>query len=179
MSKRRRDVPYRDVIIILRGVPGSGKTTTCRELTKMFFSHYEQYVQCISRDCSRYEYCAKRSIDYQASFHDPAINTIVRDEFYQHLFDCLDDYRKTADSTITIIDATNTKIADLKMIFWIIKRTSNVYKEADVYLYTKRHEHGSIHGVPESVMQRFREELKESDEWLKKNNPLKSNFIVK
>lgn len=170
MSKRKRDVSDHDVIIILRGIPGTGKTTMARELVDMFYENFEPHVYGLSRDDMRSQYCLRHNIDYQASFRDPALNTIIRDEFYQHLFTYLQYYRKEDEPMIYIIDATNTKIADLKMTFWIIKHTKNPNKPADVYLYTKRKEYGTVHGVPECIMKRFREELAESDEWLKSHS---------
>lgn len=170
MSKRKRELP--DIIIVLRGIPGTGKTTTAHQLYDLFKIDYDYYVEIISRDTKRLSHCKKHGIDYQSSFRDPAFNTHVRDVFYEDLYDHLNHYRNQVKvPTVTIIDATNTKLADIKHTLWTIRHTDySKCKHCDVYIYTKRTEHGSTHGVPECIMERFREELKESDEWLKVNS---------
>lgn len=167
MSKRKREL--KSLIIILRGVPGSGKTTTARTLDQMFTREYYRTVH-LSRDCLRMRYCTQHNMDYQGSFRNSTINTTIRDEYFQKMFDYLWDI-KDEPYCCFIIDATNTKVADLKRTFWTIKRALIGGTVCfDKYIYTKRREYRSIHDVPECIMQRFRDELKESDEWLKKHS---------
>lgn len=168
VSKRKREL--RSIIIILRGVPGTGKSTTARALYELFkdsYNYFEGHVRIISRDAIRYSLCNENDEDYENSFKDPSFNTMVRDSFYNQIFQRLSNLDVP---NVTIIDTTNTKKADLKQLFWILFTGVRVHrKNYDVYLYTKRHEYGSKHKVPEHVMQKFRQELEESDIWLQKN----------
>lgn len=167
MAKRKRD--FGSLIIILRGVPGSGKTTTARTLNEMFNRDFYHTVN-LSRDVLRMRYCNVHDMDYQGSFRNPTINTYIRDEYFQKMFEEL-EFIKNEPYCCMIIDSTNTKVADLKRTLWTIRKAlSGGTVHFDKYIYTKRHEHRSIHNVPECIMQRFRDELKESDEWLKKHS---------
>lgn len=175
MSKRQREL--RTIVIILRGVPGSGKTTTAKRLIDVFFNEYYGNVFIHSRDVIRQLYCNNHSIDYQSSFQDAAVNTFVRDKYFFQLFSLLENLRKPS---VVIIDSTNTKIPDLYATFRIIKMAHcDFYNPVDVYVYTKRHEYQSRHGVPEFVMERFRNELKESDEWLLKKRGSRAKYVFK
>lgn len=168
MSKRKREL--RNVIIVLRGVPGTGKTTATHLLYELFKNDYDYNVQIISRDNQRLNQCKANSIDYQASFRDPVFNLMVRDTYYENMYSLLNHLHSLGLPYVCIIDATNTKLYDIKHTLWTIRAACPKFKQTtDVYIYTKRTEHGSTHGVPECIMERFREELKESDEWLKVN----------
>lgn len=167
MSKRSRNL--KNIVIVLRGVPGSGKTTTAERIYDLFKDDYNYCVRIISRDSTRKYYCWKHDIDYQSSFRNPEVNTIVRDRYYEDIFIHL-SYCKQFPS-VTIIDSTNTKVPDLKHLLWTFRNSLGSYIDNfDFYVYTKRKEFGSTHGVPDCIMQRFREELKQSDEWLLKNS---------
>lgn len=166
MSKRKREL--RNVIIVLRGVPGTGKTTATHLLYDLFKNDYDYNVQIISRDNQRLNQCKANSIDYQSSFRDPTFNLMVRDTYYENMYSLLNHLHSLGLPYVCIIDATNTKLYDLKHTLWTIRSACPKFKHTtDVYIYTKRTEHGSTHGVPACIMDRFREELKESDEWLK------------
>ena len=168
MSKRKREL--KSIIIILRGVPGSGKTTTSQRLWEMFKDAYDYRVDIFNRDTLRQCYCTKHHIDYQASFCNSHVNTRVRDTFYENLFSHFQYTR--SHPCVTIVDSTNTKKADLKHLFWIMNRAlMEDRKKYDIYVYTKRTEYQSIHSVPEVIMKRFREELRISDEWLTHQAP--------
>ena len=82
--------------------------------------------------------------------------------------------------SLLVIDSTNTKIADLIRLLRIIKPYDFLINNVDynIYILTKRTEHGNIHDVPEKVMKAFREELKESDEWLDKKFPKKEKVTL-
>ena len=169
MPKRSRSETLKGAVFILRGVPGSGKTTTALRIYNKLKDRFDYDIQIISRDNVRKCYCVKHGIDYQASFRDPVINTFVRDKFYR-LLDIWLEYACTSPHCL-IIDATNTKIADLKHTLWLVNRSHNACRPGfhcpyDVYLITRRKEYGSVHDVPECIMKRFREELTESDHWL-------------
>lgn len=175
MSKRKRELHM--IVIVLRGVPGSGKTTTAKRLYEMFYNDYYGNVFIHSRDMIRQHYCNNHSIDYQESFRDACVNTFVRDKYFFQLFELLHNLRKPS---VIIIDATNTKINDLYSTLRIIFISHCcLYAPLDVYIYTKRHEYQSLHGVPECIMQRFREELKESDEWLNQKKGTRCRYDYK
>lgn len=175
MSKRKRDL--KSIIIILRGVPGSGKSTTAKRLYDLFYNDYYGNVFIHSRDMIRHRYCDKHGIGYQESFRDPIVNTFVRDRYYFQLFELLNNMSK---SFVVIIDSTNTKINDLYSTLRTIHVSQcDMIAPLDVYVYTKRIEHGSINGVPECIMQRFRDELKESDEWLKAKVNKRGRYVYK
>lgn len=168
MSKRKREL--KSVIIILRGVPGTGKTTVSHRLWDMFKDSYDYRVDIFNRDTLRQCYCSKHRIDYQSSFANSHVNTRVRDTYYEMLFTHFQFTR--SHPSVTIIDSTNTKKADLKHLFWVINHALMEDKSKyDIYVYTKRTEYQSIHSVPEPIMRRFREELKISDEWLVNQAP--------
>lgn len=163
MSKRKREL--KSLIIILRGVPGSGKTTTANRLFDMFKDQYDYRVDIINRDTIRSSYCQRHNIDYQLSFVNPHVNTKVRDTYYERIFSHLVYTR--SHPCVTIIDSTNTKKADLHHLFWTINHALMAERpKYHIYLYTKNTEYKSVHSVPEPIMQRFREELKDSNEWL-------------
>lgn len=176
MPKRKRE--FKSLVIILRGVPGTGKSTTARALYELFkdtYNSFEGCVKIISRDTIRYSLCNQNNEEYQNSFKSPCFNTMVRDNFYNQILHRLSVLNIP---NVTIIDNTNTKIADLKQLFWILFSGARIQnKNYDVYIYTKRHEHGSKHDVPEQIMEKFREELKESDDWLKNNTPIRIKNI--
>lgn len=169
MSKRKRDL--RNIIIVLRGVPGTGKTTCTHLLYDLLKNDYDYNVQIISRDTMRLNQCKANSIDYQASFRDPVFNLMIRDSYYEKMFSTLSYLHSCSQRYVCIIDSTNTKLYDIKHTLWTIRTACPDFKRTtDVYIYTKRTEHGSTHGVPSCIMERFREELKESDNWLKENS---------
>lgn len=180
MPKRKREL--KGLIFILRGVPGTGKTTIAHRLYERLKEPYDYRVQIVSRDDVRKHYCVKHDIDYQSSFRDPIINTLVRDKFYRELTEWVEYIKSHAH--VLIIDATNTKLADLKQTLWCVnRRCVNCQRIGDchpydIYLYTRRKEFGSIHGVPECIMKRFREEITESDHWLSTHG-YHYNIIVK
>lgn len=167
----------RTIIFVLRGVPGSGKTTCAQKLYGMFYDQYNGNVFVHSRDLVRQHYCTKNSVDYQASFRNVSVNTFVRDRYYLRLLELLMNLRKPS---VVIIDSTNTKINDLYTTFKVISISHcDMYNAVDVYLYTKRHEYKSVHNVPECIMERFREELKESDQWLNNKCGTRSRYVFK
>lgn len=175
MSKRKRDL--HTIVIVLRGVPGSGKTTTAKRLFDMFYNNYYGNVFIHSRDMIRQHFCNNHSIDYQESFRNASVNTFVRDRYFFQLLELLENLRKPS---VVIIDSTNTKINDLYTTFRVISVSHcDLYNPVDVYVYTKRHEYQSIHGVPECIMERFREELKESDDWLHKKAGTRARYVFK
>lgn len=174
--KRKRDngtslkeLRERKVVIILRGIPGTGKTTTRKKLTKLFRDKGRN-VKTLSRDRIREKYCEKTKQKYVSSFSDATTNTIVRDKYYRSL-------RKKAkeilwyggNGAVFIIDSTNTKIPDLINTFKILKEFNpleGIRETFDIIVYTKRKEHGSVHQIPTDTMEKFRKELSESDAWL-------------
>lgn len=174
MSKRFRSERQteKSAVFILRGVPGSGKSTTALKIYEKLKDRFDMSIQIISRDNVRKCFCVKHGIDYQASFRDPVINQLVRDKFYRRL-DIWLEFAATSPHCL-IIDATNTKVADLKHTLWLANHSRDVvHKDStvpfDIFLITKRKEYGSIHQVPECIMSRFRDELAESDKWLDKH----------
>lgn len=163
MSKRQREL--KSLVIVLRGVPGSGKTTTALRLFEMFKDIYNYRVHIFCRDTYRQDYCKRHNCDYQNSFRNPQVNTRVRDIFYEDIFVHLEYMRNVP--SVTIIDSTNTKLADIKHLFWIIKTSLSYEIERHrIYVYNKHTEYNSVQQVPESIMEIFRSEMNEFTEWL-------------
>lgn len=166
--KRKRDQP--NIIWIMRGIPGTGKTTTALRL-KRLYEKYGHKVYYFNRDNTRLLYCAKHNMEYDKSFSDATTNTIVRDKYYEEIERIVRLTRPAR--KVIIIDSTNTKIADLRKLFYVLDLTKDkdylyLNNPRKVYVVTKRKIHGNQHNVPENIIKKFEEELKESDEYLKK-----------
>ena len=131
-----------------------------------------------SKECE--EILNGKKIDYQESFKNPTINTLIRDMYFNEIGSAFRQMRFNDGESLLIIDSTNTKIADLIRLLGIIKPYDFLINNVDynIYILTKRREHGNIHDVPEKVMKAFREELKESDEWLDKKFPKKEKVTL-
>lgn len=175
-SKRQREytsslekLRNRKLVIILRGIPGTGKTTTRKKLTKLFRDKGRN-VKTLSRDRIREKYCEKTKQKYVASFSNATTNTIVRDKYYRKLKEKAKEILwYGGNGAVLIIDSTNTKIPDLVNTFKILKEYNfleGIRDDFDIIVYTKRKEHGSVHDIPDDVMERFRKELNDSDAWL-------------
>lgn len=194
MSKRIRPKD-KFTILILRGVPGTGKSTLARQLCRDFqrnikdLSEKNTHCKCINRDSIREQFlqseeCKEilngKTIDYQESFRNATLNSLIRDKYFYEIADAFKQMRFNDGESLLVIDSTNTKIADLIRLLRIIKPYDFLINNVDynIYILTKRTEHGNIHDVPEKVMKAFREELKESDEWLDKKFPKKEKVTL-
>lgn len=193
MSKRAR--PSTLTILILRGIPGTGKSTLAEKICSEFRNNLDNpkqaksNIRCISRDTVREEFlrsleCKEilngKEINYQESFKNATINTLVRDRYFDEIETAYRIMRYNDGDNLILIDSTNTKIADLVRLLKILQPYDSIikYMEMKTYILTKRHEHGNIHDVPEKVMNAFRQELRESDEWLKRKYPKKERVTL-
>lgn len=196
MSKRERPKD-KFTILILRGVPGTGKSTLARSISEYFIniqkfecaSERNTHCKIINRDLIRLKYITSaeckevlngKRVNYQDSFKNATINSLIRDKYFNEIAEAFRTMRFNDGESLLIIDSTNTKIADLIRLLKIIEPYDFLINNVDynIYILTKRHEHGNIHNVPEKVMNAFREELKESDEWLNKKFPKKENVTL-
>lgn len=179
-EKRKRGEPQKKLVYILRGVPGTGKTTLATKL-ETAFENGGWDVSRINRDKERedllqtirFKEIFGKELTYQESFSNVTANTLVRDEYYKHLRQLVNHLRYTnMRKSLLIIDSTHTKIADLVTTLSLFQDFPPFY-DLHVYIVTKRTIHGNVHDVPEPVMKNFQKEIKESDEWLKKKYPKK------
>lgn len=194
MPKRERP-KNKFTVLILRGIPGTGKTTLALQLCRAFRSTFKDFDEarrncnCVNRDVVRQNYlnsneCKEilngKTLTYQESFKNATINTIIRDEYFSEIGNKFRTMRFNDGESLLVIDSTNTKIADLRRILKIIEPYDFLVENVDynIYILTKRHEHGNVHDVPEKVMNAFRQELKESDEWLNKKFPKKEKITL-
>lgn len=190
MSTFKRKRTSNKTVFILRGIPGTGKTTLSN-LIKETYECPECEVDILNRDMFRIKYISSneckeicgKSLGYQESFSNPTINTIIRDKFYEELRNKIIELQldTSTKDRILIVDSTNTKLADLIRTLDICGLKGNTIKgDYHVYIITKRKVHVNTHAVPDNVMESFKKELKESDEWLKKKYPYVNktfNFI--
>lgn len=188
-EKRKRQpeigYPHKKMIYILRGVPGTGKTTLANILESSFKDNGWN-VRKINRDevrekllkTTKFKEIFGKELTYQESFSNVTANTIIRDEYYNKLRKLVNRIQYTSfKKSLLIIDSTHTKIADLVGTLSLFE---NFYPSGDlhVYIVTKKTIHGNVHEVPETVMKNFQKELKESDEWLKKKYPKKEKVTL-
>lgn len=186
--KRERGRPKK-IVYILRGVPGTGKTTLAEKL-KTAYENIGWSVIKINRDEEREEYIKSdlfkeifgKKLDYQESFTNATANTLIRDKYYKTLTKFVTHFKYNNEcNELLIIDSTHTKIADLVYTLNLFKPFGSYddnWKNLNVFIITKRTIHGNIHNVPEPVMKAFKKELKESDEWLNKKFPKKEKVTL-
>lgn len=188
-EKRKRQpeigYPHKKIVYILRGVPGTGKSTLAKNLE----SSYKEsgwFVQRINRDEVREELLKKekfkkifgKELTYQESFSNVTANTLIRDGYYKKLRKLVGRFEYTSyKKDLLIIDTTHTKIADLVTTLSLFEDFPP-FGDLHVFIVTKRTIHGNIHEVPEPVMKNFKRELKDSDEWLKKQYPEKKVTLL-
>lgn len=184
-KRRREEGMHKKVVYILRGVPGTGKTTLAEKIEKAY-QECGWDISKINRDKERedliktirFKKIFEKELNYQESFSNVTANTLVRDEYYKHLRQLVNHLRFTmCRKSLLIIDSTHTKIADLITTLDLFKDFPPIY-DLNVYIVTKRTIHGNIHNVPEPVMKNFKKELEESDEWLNKTYPKKEKVTL-
>lgn len=170
--------PHKKIVYILRGVPGTGKTTLAKNL-ETSYKDLGWHVYNINRDEVREKLLKKdkfkklfgKELTYQESFSNVTANTLIRDGYYKKLRKLVGRFEYTSwKKNLLIIDSTHTKIADLITTLSLFENFAP-FGDLHVFIITKRTIHGNIHSVPEPVMKNFKRELKESDEWLKKEYP--------
>ena len=149
--------------IILRGIPGSGKSTKAEELKKEFERQFCK-VKIFSRD--QFRLCVlermigkdKEKLEeaYQQSFRDKAQNEMIKDTFYERVIDSMDDY--THD--VIIYDMTNISKQDC--FFWWEFASFAKGKGDEVQVIECEGNYKSTHNVPEDIMEDYRKKWEQT-----------------
>ena len=154
--------------IILRGIPGSGKTTKAKAL-KEYYENKGKKVAIYSRDSFRMATLAEifkneKTLEkaYQDSFNNPTENMMIREEFYRKIIDGLE-----LDDDVHVYDMTNTSKEDA--YFWFEFVTYAKAREDKIKIICAAGKFGSTHNVPDNVMERY--------ETQKKNNETLWNYL--
>lgn len=172
------------ILHILRGLPGSGKSTFAAALARRFFFE-ERDSAIVSRDelrmdmisdfkdndvewCKGYHFSLKilredfhydstgypdNETLYQLSFKSDAFNSFINAKFIATINDLLVENCQNV-----IIDATNLSDSDLKH-YKDLARTYN----ALITIYNLESDYGSVHGVPNHILDRMKEVKKNND----------------
>lgn len=149
--------------IILRGIPGSGKTTEAKRLQKEYEENGKS-VAVYSRDAFRLTYLQLRNKgsnnpnwslenEYQLSFNDKnGIDSEIKDEFYNRLIDALE-----LNTDVHIYDMTNISKDDC--YFWTEFVTYAKAKGDSIKIIEMEPTNWkSTHNVPKEVMARYEKE---------------------
>lgn len=149
--------------VILRGIPGSGKSTKAEELKKEFEGDMMK-VKIFSRD--KFRMCVlERMVGttleeleeaYQNSFRDQTQNEMIKDTFYERVIDSLDDYTNDA----IIYDMTNISKDDC--FFWFEFVTYAKGKGDEVRIVECEGNYKSKHNVPDNIMDDYRKKWEET-----------------
>jgi hypothetical protein len=138
-------------LYILRGIPGTGKTTWCYKKYEAILSKSPYtVVAIISRDAFRMHEVKYSEAEYQKSFNVPDWNASIKKRFWKYAYDNMED------CDVMILDTTMCSYQDI----WDVKTMIFDYMgkhdlpEIRWKIFTK--EHGSTHGVPEKVMDGYR-----------------------
>lgn len=126
-------------IIILRGLPGSGKTT----FAKFLASSIPNSKEICADDCWRYDYTDKNSEGF---------TTEGLIEAHSRCFETVESYMKEDVDTI-ILHNTNTTIREMNKYFILAEE----YKYEVVSLIVEnRHHSKSVHNVPEETLEKMK-----------------------
>lgn len=174
-----------NTICILRGIPGSGKTTYANHLIDFFGRDKlaTGQVMFISRDEIRMKYAKKHKMDYVATFKDFNANRRVRDKFLLEINFCVNDwYFRDMPNRVIIIDSTFSNISDIKTIckmckFRKIDDPSFRWQRPKVRIFEFNKLINNHRNVPLDKIAQMRLDMKSSADYI--NSHFKSNEIVK
>lgn len=147
--------------IIIRGIPGSGKSTKAKELKEQFEKKGKR-VAIYSRDAFRKAFLLEvfsvsSNIEeaYQESFTNQEDNVIIKDEFYRRLVDSLEE-----DDNVHIYDMTNISKEDA--YFWFEFATYAKAKGDTFEFCVMNGQYKSTHNVPDNVMEKYKKDFEEN-----------------
>lgn len=149
-------------VVILRGIPGSGKSTKAKELKQYYYNQGKE-VGLFSRDdfrkcvLGRINKGSKEDLEelYQQSFVDQHQNEMIKDTFYERVIDSLD-----SNKDVLIYDMTNISKEDC--FFWFEYVTYAKGKGDDVQIVECEGNFKSMHNVPEKIMDDYRKKWEET-----------------
>ncbi len=185
-------------VYILRGLPGSGKTTFSKVLEKSIKEEFGDGVSIVifNRDKFRKDFiesCVYGMIDdivmkeyaaenwtgseeenYQKSFSDHYVNMVIQKKFQEWVESCY--YNSDDMITDMIVDCTMISMSDM---IWLVNFWENRWKTSDPWkFYQLEMEFKSTHDVPDSVMRNYKI-LKEKTQCYWDRISGKNKFIVK
>ena len=181
-------------VYILRGLPGSGKTTFCEVIKRKIREEFDNVnIVHANRDLIRKDFiesCLKGEEDdmfvdyamknwrgteeenYQSSFKDHYINMVVQKKFQMFV----EGAYYCDNVTDIIVDCTMISASD---VWWLVNFWENRNRLGDTWkFYQLELEFKSTHDVPDSVMRNYRI-LKEKTQCYWDKISGKNKFIVK
>lgn len=150
-------------IVILRGVPGTGKTTWGLQ----YYEHrkkkcpYED-IRYMSRDAYRQRLCKYDENEYLRSFDDKHWDKSIRKHFWMGISEVM------MGCDLMILDMTMIDYRDIFALTWYLFKYEQEY-ETKVKIRWKIFltEYGSNHNVPPEKMDRYRQMFEDSAEMVK------------
>lgn len=138
-------------IVVLRGVPGTGKSTFALKYYKDRKNKYpNEVVTLVSRDGYRMLECKFSEAEYQKSFVDDSWNGRIIRDFWKYVSDTFNK------CDVMILDTTMCKYQDIYTLYWhlfeYMARTNIMVKIRWKVCVT---EHGSTHSVPVVMMHEY------------------------